>query len=254
MQFRDAGYGYDVFGFSPKWLDVTSKVMKPVYEHYFRVKSYGFENVPMEGPAILAGNHSGTIPIDGMMLSLDVLFKSDFKRNPRATIDYFVAGLPFVGTLFSRVGAIIGSRGNFRYCLEQGDLIVVFPEGEPGVSKPFSKRYQLQKWRVGHVEFAIRYRSPVVPVAIIGAEEQMPLMGRIPIKLFGSPHIPVPASPFPLPVRYHIHYGEPIHLQKEYEPSDANDPAILREASERVKVEVEKLVARGLEMREGVFV
>lgn len=253
MSFHDAGYGYDVFGFSPEWLRVAAAILKPVYKYWFRVTSHGFENVPRKGSAILASNHSGTVPIDGMMLGLDVYFRSERTRHTRPIVDHFVAGLPFLGTLFSRCGGVGGSRGNFRRILEGGELLIVFPEGEPGISKPFSKRYQLQKWRVGHVEFAIRYRAPVVPIAVIGAEEQMPRLVNLPINLFGSPHVPIPAVPFPLPVHYHIYYGEPIVFHEEFAPRDANDPEILQEASRQVKLAVEELIARGLEERKGVF-
>lgn len=253
MQFQDAGYGYDIFGFNPRWLNIVSKVLWPIYKYYFRVTSHGFENVPTQGAAVLASNHSGVLPIDGMMLGLDIFFRSEQQRHPRTAIDHFVAGMPFVGTLFSRVGGIGGSRGNFRRCLEMGDLLVVFPEGEPGISKPFRQRYQLKKWRVGHVEFAIRLQVPVIPIAIIGAEEQMPLLAKLPIHLFGSPHVPLTLVPFPLPVHYHIHYGSPIHFP-EYAPEDANDPEILKMAAQQVRVAVEQLIHRGLEERKGVFV
>ena len=253
MDFRDAGYGYDVFGFNPTWLKWASKVLEPIYKYYFRVSSYGIEHVPLEGPGILASNHSGTLPIDGMMIGLDVYFKTHEYRAPRAIVDYFVAGLPFVGTLFTRVGGIGGSRGNFRRSLEDGDLLLVFPEGEPGISKPFSKRYQLQKWRVGHVELAIRHQAPVIPTAVVGAEEQLPLIAQIPIRAFGAPHIPLPAVPFPLPVHYHIYYGEPIDFSEQYEPDDANDPEVLKQAAKTVKSAVHELIQRGLRERKGVF-
>lgn len=253
MEFRDAGYGYDVFGFNPKWLRWVSKALEPFYKYYFRVSSYGAENIPREGPGILASNHSGTVPIDGMMIGLDVYYQTNKLRNPRAVVDHFVAGLPFLGTLFTRVGGIGGSRGNFRRSLEGGDLLLVFPEGEPGVSKPFSKRYQLQKWRVGHVELAIRHEAPVIPTAVIGAEEQLPLIAQIPIRAFGVPHLPLPAVPFPLPVHYHIYYGEPISFSELYSPEDANDPDVLVEAAQTVKSAVADLIQRGLQERKGVF-
>ena len=132
---------------------------------------------------------------------------------------------------------------------------MIFPEGVPGIGKPFSERYQLQDWRVGHAELAIRHSAPVIPVAFIGPEEQMPQMARLERfgKVLGLPYLPIPASPIPLPVRYHIHYGEPIALHQDYRPEQADDPEVVNEAAHRVKTAVQGLIERGLEIREGVF-
>ncbi len=136
--------------------------------------------------------------------------------------------------------------------MEAGELLIIFPEGTPGISKPFSKRYQLQDWRQGHCEMAIRYRAPVVPFAVIGAEEQMPQLATLPG--FGPiPLIPIPATLLPMPVRYHICYGEPIPLDKEFTPEDADDPTIVKEAALRVKAAVQELLAYGLKQRKGIF-
>ena len=105
-----------------------------------------------------------------------------------------------MSVLFARCGVVGGSRGNAKALLEAGEMLMIFPEGTPGIGKPFSDRYQLQEWRQGHCELAIRHSAPVVPVGIIGPEEQMPQVGLIKgLKAFGVPHLPVPATPFPLP-------------------------------------------------------
>jgi len=254
LHFPDAGHGYDRFGLHPDFVALGDTIAAPMYEKWFRVKSYGAEKIPTTGPAILASNHSGTLPADGMMLWTDVLRRTDPPRTPRPVADYFVATLPVVSTLFARCGVVSGSRGNARALLEAGELLMIFPEGTPGITKPFSQRYKLQEWRKGHCELAIRYNAPVVPVGIVGAEEQMPQLGRIPTGGFSAiPHIPVPATLIPLPVRYHIHYGDPIRLDQEYSSNDADDPEIVREAAARVKVAVQALLEQGLRMRKGIF-
>ncbi len=252
LHFNDAGHGYDRFGMHPDFVAFGDALVSPIYEKYFRVKSYGAHNIPADGPAILAANHSGTLPVDGAMVWMDVLRNTNPPRVSRALADFFVSALPVVTTLFSRSGVVSGSRGNARALLESGELLMIFPEGVPGIGKPFSKRYQLQKWTKGHCEMAIRYRAPVVPVAVIGAEEQMPQIASIPMPE-PIPYLPIVATPFPLPVRYHIHYGEPIPFQEEFSPSDADDPEIVANAAARVKAAVAELIEKGLEMREGVF-
>ncbi|MHB8876245.1 MAG: 1-acyl-sn-glycerol-3-phosphate acyltransferase [Myxococcaceae bacterium] len=249
----DAGHGFDVFGLSRDHLPLSLAVVKPLYRGYFRVRSYGAERVPAKGPAIIAANHSGMLPVDGMMLWTDVVTRVG--RVPRVVSDHFVPALPFVGTFFARSGMVGGSRGNLMALLEAGELLALFPEGTPGIGKGFARRYQLQNWRVGHAELAIRFRAPVVPVAVVGAEEswiQIAKLRRLG-HLFGWPHIPVPLTPLPLPARYHILYGEPLALHEGRRPEDADNPQVVHAASQRVKAEVEKLVARGLSLRKGVF-
>jgi len=255
LHYADAGHGFDAFGMHPDFVAFGEALVGPVHDRYFRVKSQGAENIPTTGSAILACNHSGSVAFDGMMLWVDVLRNTNPPRSPRPIADYFVATLPFLGTLFARGGAVGGSRGNVRRLLEQGELLMLFPEGTPGIGKPFSERYQLQEWRKGHCEMAIRYQAPVVPCAIVGAEEQMPQIARIPLEPLGVgvPYIPVTATPFPLPVRYHILYGEPLRFDEEFSPEDADDPEIVAACAARVRDAVEGLIAKGLREREGVF-
>ena len=252
--FADAGHGYDRFGMHPDYVALGESLAGPAYDHYFRVQSYGAHHIPASGPAILAGNHSGTLPLDGAMLFVDVLRHTHPPRAARPVADYFVLTLPVVATLFARSGVVSGSRGNARALLEAGELLMIFPEGVPGIGKPFSERYRLQTWTRGHCELAIRHSAPVIPVGIVGAEEQMPQIARIPVpRGWAIPYIPVPATPVPLPVRYHIHYGEPLPFHLEYRPEQADDPDIVAEAATRVSVEVERLIARGLAARKGIF-
>lgn len=254
LQFADAGHGYDQFGLHPDFVGVGDAIAGPAYDRYFRVKSYGAEHIPAEGPAILAANHSGTIPIDGAMLYVDVLRHTHPPRAPRPVADYFVLALPVISTLFARAGVVGGSRGNARALLQAGELLMIFPEGVPGIGKPFSQRYQLQTWTKGHCELAIRHGAPVVPVGIVGAEEQMPQLARIPVpRGLPLPYLPVPATLVPLPVRYHIHYGEPLPFHRDYTPEQADDPAVVIEAAARVKAAVQQLIERGLSLREGIF-
>lgn len=253
LPFRDAGHGYDALGMHPRWVQTMVGLTRPLYERYFRVTHHGLGNVPTEGPVVLAANHSGLIPLDAAMLWADLVRGLSPARVPRVVTDVFVPQLPFVWTLFSRVGAVAGNRATVRGLLEAGEMLVIFPEGTPGIAKPFRDRYKLAPWRVGHAELALRHQAPVVPVAIVGAEEQWPLLTKIDAHVFGAPFVPVPLTPLPLPVHYHVYYGEPLRLHTQCSPSAADDPEIAEEAAALVREAVEGLIRRGLAERPGVF-
>ncbi len=252
IPFTDAGHGYDVFGLQPDHVALGLAITWPFYRWYFRVTSHGSEHVPRRGAAILAANHSGMLPLDAMMLWTDVLVRVGRVARPAA--DFFVQALPWIGTLFQRAGMVPGVKGNLNALLARGELAEIFPEGVTGIAKTFHQAYQLQTWRPGHAERAIRHRSPVVPVAIVGAEESWRQLTKLPRlgQLFGLPHIPIPLTPLPLPVRYHIYYGKPLFLHEGRRPRDADDPEVVQAASTRVRGVVEELITQGLQERKGM--
>jgi 1-acyl-sn-glycerol-3-phosphate acyltransferase len=251
--FHDAGHGYDVFGLHPPTLAIAVSAGAALYEWYFRVDSQGIEHVPATGAAILVANHGGVLPIDAAMMCLDVLRRTEPPRIPRAVADHFVPRLPFVSTLFARLGVVSGTRANVRALIEQGELIAIWPEGVAGPAKPFRDRYQIKHWRVGFAELAIRYHVPVVPVAIVGAEESWPLAMKLRgLHPFGSPYLPVAATPVPLPTHYRIRYGEPLHLDHGHH-TNADDPDMVANAATRVQVALERLLEDALRARRGVF-
>jgi 1-acyl-sn-glycerol-3-phosphate acyltransferase len=253
LQLHDAGHGYDLFGMDRDWTVLASALLEPLYRYYFRVDSTGAENIPKHGPAILVANHAGTLPIDAAMLCMDVLRHTDPPRMPRSVVDRFVQGLPFAGVLLSRCGAVSGTPGNARRLLELGELCLVFPEGLPAIGKPFSERYHLHAFRPGFAELAIRLRVPVVPVGIVGSEEQWPQVGRIPfLHPFGLPYLPIVATPVPLPVHYRLHYGQPLDLAAQLPPGEPTAEAFAA-ASRLTRAEVERLVAQGLAERSSPF-
>lgn len=252
LEFHDAGHGFDSLGMQPDTVRAIAGLSRFAYERYFRVTTHGPENIPRDGPAILAANHSGVLPIDGALIVLDVLRHTNPPRLARPVGDLFIPLLPIVGTFFTRAGMVTGSRGNFRHLLETGSLLLVFPEGAPGMGKGFRNRYRLQTWRVGHAEFAIRHRAPVIPVAVIGAEEAWPRAFRFErLHAFGAPFVPVPLTPFPLPVSIHVWYGEPISLHDRFTEEDADDPDALAIAAAKVRDAVHTLIDRGLRERGG---
>lgn len=253
LRHRDEGHGYDVFGMHPDWLGLARGVVGPLYRHYFRVSSYGAEHIPNTGPAILICNHAGTLPIDAMMICFDVFEQTEPPRMPRPVVDYFVHRLPFAGVFLSRIGAVHGALANVRRLIETNQLCLIFPEGMRAIGKPFKDRYKLVQWRVGHAELALRYRIPIIPIAVIGSEEQWLQIGRIDsIHTFGMPYLPLVATPIPLPVHYHIHYGAPILFQPEmYQPEPSKEQIEL--AADETKRALTALIASGLAARKGIF-
>jgi 1-acyl-sn-glycerol-3-phosphate acyltransferase len=251
--FHDAGYGYDLFGYHPPSLARAAQLAAPLYDRYFRVDSRGSESIPSEGPAILVANHGGVLPVDAAMLCLDVIRHSRPPRTPRPIVAHFVPSLPFVSMWFARLGAVNGTRANVQALLEAGELVVIWPEGVSGPAKPFRERYRIQRWCQGFAELALRHRAPVVPVAVIGAEESWPLLGKLARHWFGAPYVPIAASPVPLPAHYHIRYGELQRLDALPASADLDDPDVIGNAATRIQVELERLICDARSARKGVF-
>jgi 1-acyl-sn-glycerol-3-phosphate acyltransferase len=251
--FHDEGHGYDVFGFDPaarRWaIDHASWLA----ERYFRVRSSGAEQIPRTGPAILVANHGGALPIDAALVCIDVDRASG--RVVRPIADRFIPSLPIISTWFARIGAVVGTHANVARLLERGELIAIFPEGAAGIAKPAHERYQLKEWRVGHAELALRHRAPVVPVAVLGAEEAWPVLGRITqFRRFGIPFLPVPMTPLPLPLRHFVFYGAPIALHDGLPGDAADHPATVAHAAARVRTALANLLADARQARAGRFV
>lgn len=250
----DLGHGHDAYGMSRDGIAVGLLITHHLYHHYFRVQSHGADRVPADGPVVVAANHSGMLPLDALMICADLLRHGPPGRVPRAVVDYFVGQIPLVGGVFARAGAIGGARANVHGVLDRGGLVVIFPEGTRGIGKGFRHRYELQRWSEGHVELAIRHHAPVVPLAVVGAEEAWPQLGRIDgVHLFGAPFVPLPGTLLPLPARFHLWYGEPVPVHEAHAPEEASDPEVVRAAAVQVRQAVEALIAQGLAARSGVF-
>ncbi len=263
IKINDLGFGYDPFGLEIESAMLAFAVARYIYQYWFRVESHGVENVPLKGPVLITPNHSGVLPIDGAMIGVDLAKKLDTPRVMRAVVDNFAGFLPFFNTLFYRWGQIIGARRNFEELLRQGELVTVFPEGHKGTGKPYSQRYRLARFNVGFMELSLLNKTPIVPTAVIGAEEQYPYMIDLkPLaKLLNFPYMPVtplmvllgPLGILPLPTKYTIYYGKPLHFYRDYPPETVKDPETIYGLVDTVKTHVQDLIDRGLRQREGVF-
>ncbi len=246
-------YGVDPYGYD---IDFTCSAVAPLlwlYRKYFRVAVHGIDAVPSEGRVLLVANHSGQLPFDGAMIEMSLLVDKDPPRAVRALMDTWVPTLPFVSTFMSRCGQIVGTPENCRRLLAAGECLLVFPEGTRGLGKPFKDRYRLRDFGLGFMRLALENDAPVVPVGVVGAEEQAPsLLDVKPLaKLLGFPYFPLTPTllPLPLPTRYHIYFGAPMH----FAGSPDDDDAVLEEKVAEVKRAVQRLLARGLAERKHVF-
>ncbi len=252
-------YGFDPFGFSPAHLKYVLPLVSFLYKHYFRVDSHGVERVPTTGPVLLVSNHSGQIALDGLMIGGALLMDSPSPRIVRSMVERWVPTLPFLSYLFPRWGQIIGTRENCRALFARDQAILVFPEGVRGCNKTFEKRYQLQEFGNGFMRLALEDNIPIVPIAVVGAEEQIINLynAKKLAGLLGMPALPVGPGlvlgPMgmvtPMPVKYHIHFGEPMH----FSGSPDEDDRLIAEKVEEVKHVISLMLHDGLKSRNGLF-
>ncbi|HZN91557.1 MAG TPA: lysophospholipid acyltransferase family protein [Myxococcales bacterium] len=245
-------YGVDPFGFSLEFALAAVAPLLWLYKFYFRVETHGVEKVPA-GRVLLVANHSGQLPFDGAMIGVAMLTEATPPRAVRSMVEKWVPTLPYVSTVMARSGQIVGTPENCRRLLHAEEAIMVFPEGARGISKLWSQRYQLQEFGLGFMRLALETQTPIVPIGVVGAEEQAPaLMDVKPLaRLLGFPAFPITPTilPFPLPVKYHLHFGEPLTFQGRPDDEDAE----LEKKVKVVKGAIQQLIREGLQERKGVF-
>lgn len=248
--------GGDPFGLDPETAKYAILTCAFFHRVWFRSEVRGIEYVP-PGRALLIANHSGQVPIDGAMIGASLFLDHDPPRMIRAMVEKWSQTLPFVSTFFSRVGQVVGVQENARRLLAMGELLLVFPEGTRGISKPFSRRYQLEEFGLGFMRLAIETDTPIVPVAVVGAEEQYVNLGNVKwaARAFGMPAFPlipqvlVPGGQLPLPTKYHISFGEPMRFRGDADEDDA----LLEEKVLIVKQTIQSMINRGIKQRKGLF-
>jgi 1-acyl-sn-glycerol-3-phosphate acyltransferase len=251
----------DQFGFDPEF---NSRVLIPVarffYQHWFQVRMQGLANVPGTGAALVVANHSGTLPFDAIMLQAGLHDEHPAHRNLRLLGADLVYEVPLLGAIASRGGHTRACPANAHTLLRSGEVVGVFPEGFKGIGKPFAERYQLQRFgRGGFAITAIRARVPIIPCAVVGAEEIYPMVGNAkPLaELLGLPYFPItplfpwlgPLGVVPLPSRWIIEFCPPVPTDG-YQPGSENDPAVIADLSGRVRGTIQRklddlLVERG---------
>jgi 1-acyl-sn-glycerol-3-phosphate acyltransferase len=253
----------DDFGLDPAYESRFRPIAEFLYRRYFRTRTVGIGNVPASGRCIIVANHSGTLPLDGLMLRTALRLEHGGARELRWLAEDFLFYLPFAGVFMNRVGAVRACQENAERLLGKENLLAVFPEGVQGIRKLFAERYRLQRFgRGGYIRLALRMQAPIVPCAIVGAEETNPLLYRLEYiaSLVGLPYIPVtptfpllgPLGLVPAPSRWTITFGEPVSLDGAG-PEAAEDHVLVGRLSERVRSSIQAMLDSGVRERKSVW-
>jgi 1-acyl-sn-glycerol-3-phosphate acyltransferase len=258
-------YTLDPFGMDRDLVEVARPFLNFMYRSWWRTTSEGLEHVPVEGRALLVGNHSGVLPWDGAMITVAVAedHPAQNQRLVRSLYLHWFSTLPFIAPALAALGNVPGIPENAVRLLERDELVCVFPEGVKGVGKLFKDRYQLARFgRGGFVQAAIRARAPIVPVAVVGAEEIYPMLANAePVaRVFGMPFFPItpffpwlgPLGVIPLPTRWSITFCEPLSTDL-YDPAEADNPLTVLGLSELVRSRIQETIDAKLAERRSIF-
>ncbi|MDP1793303.1 MAG: lysophospholipid acyltransferase family protein [Acidimicrobiales bacterium] len=253
----------DEWGRSEKMRALTRRMYDPIYTHWFRAEWEGLEKIPANGGALLVANHAAAVPSDAPAIMHGI--EKELGRAVYGMADYWFKGMPWVGTMWARGGGVAADPENaYRLLREQKQLALVFPEGSKGPGKTYSERYQLRRFgRGGFVEIAMRSGVPIIPIAVVGAEESMPIIAKngTLAKMLGLPYFPITANMLafgPLgalayfPAKFKLRVLDPIHFdvpadQERYSKSHVMDEA------DRIRVLIQEALYDMLRRRTSVW-
>ncbi len=257
-------YEVDEFGYDRELTDrVLSAPLRPLYSKWFRVETRGLENIPDTGGALIVANHSGTVALDSLMTSVALLDHHPARRQLRMLGANLVFQTPLLGEYARKAGSTLACAPDAERLLNKGELVGVWPEGFKGVGKPFSERYKLQRFgRGGFVAAALRTKSPIIPCAIVGAEEIYPILSNAKTlaRIMGVPYFPItptfpllgPLGLIPLPSKWIIEFGEPIYTD-DFPDNAADDPMLVFNLTDQVRETIQQTLYKLLVARRSVF-
>lgn len=254
----------DEWGRSEHLREVARSLFDPIYRKWFRVEWEGLDRIPTDGGALLVANHAGAIPSDAPVIMHGI--ESELGRPVYGLADHMFRDLPVLGTLWSRLGGVVAHPDNaYRLLHDQHQLVLVFPEGNKGPGKAFDQRYQLRRFgRGGFVEIAMRAGVPVVPIAVVGAEESMPILARSNTlgRALGLPYLPLTANHLLLgpvlgtigyfPAKFRLRVLEPVSF--DVDPGlDRYSRSRVMDESERIRQQIQEALYDMLRTRTSVW-
>jgi 1-acyl-sn-glycerol-3-phosphate acyltransferase len=255
----------DDWGRSERVFQLVEPALNFYYRYWFRVEQEGIENVPSEGGALLVSNHSGALPPDAPMIMQAIRNEHSSPRPLYMLGEHWFKGYPGVGMIANKIGLVPAHGANAQRLLrDEGRLVLVFPEGQKGSRKLYWQRYRLRRFgRGGFVKTALRSGVPIVPVAVVGAEEAMPIFAHVPLlqRLTGLiyfpvnhafPHFGLAAGLMYLPAKFKIRFLEPISFDR-YGPGDAEDLELVQRLGEQVREKIQSEVDRLVSERKSVW-
>ena len=253
----------DEWGRSEHMRKLVRRIYDPIYRNWFRAEWEGLEHVPTQGGALLVANHAGAIPSDAPVIVHGI--ETELDRPVYGLADHFFKGAPVIGTLWARNGGVVAHPDNaYRLLREQGQLVLVFPEGSKGPGKTYNERYRLRRFgRGGFVEIAMRAGVPILPIAVVGAEESMPNLLSLPAvaKALGVPYVPVTANMLALgplgaigyfPAKFKLRVLEPVKFDVEPDQERYSRSRIMDE-SEAIRQKIQESLHDMLRQRRSVW-
>lgn len=262
---EEEGRSIDDWGRSEYVMEKLEPLLNFYYRYWFRVEVEGIENIPSSGGALLVSNHSGALPPDGPMIMQAIRNEHPEPRPLYMLGEHWFKGYPGVSMLASKIGLVPAHRANAQRLLrDEGNLAIVFPEGQKGSRKVFWQRYRLRRFgRGGFVKTAIRAEVPIVPVAVVGAEEAMPIFAHLRLfqKLTGLIYFPLTpsfphfglAAPFLfMPAKFRIRFLEPVEMSGLPEGTD-RDPAEVQAIAEQIRARIQNELDEMVGRRKSVW-
>lgn len=242
-------YGLDHYGIDKGYLRGFFSFLSLIYKHYLTIDAYGVEHVPKAGRAMIVGNHSGGVALDGGMIVASQMLDMEPPRLAQGMAEIFLNRMPFVNTILSRVGQFTGLPEHAIRLLEDDRLLLVFPEGARGTAKLFKDRNSLVGFGTGFMRLALQTGTPIVPTAFIGGGEAIPTVMNLYRlgKLVGAPYVPVTPwiAPLPRPTTCQIYYSEPML----FDGDGSEEDDVIKGFVDEVKARIGALIAFGVENR-----
>ncbi len=262
---REAGREVDDWGRSERVFDMVQPLLDFYYRYWFRVEQEGVENVPAKGGALLVSNHSGALPPDAPMIMQAIHHEHHSPRPVYMLAEHWFKGYPGVSMFTNKLGVVPAHPANAQRLLaDESRLALVFPEGQKATRKLYWQRYHLRRFgRGGFVRTAIRAGVPIVPIAVVGAEDAMPIFAHLPLmqKLTGLiyfpvnhafPHFGLAAAGMYMPAKFKIRFLEPVDLSR-YGAEDAEDLSLVQALAEEIRARIQREVDSLVESRTSVW-